>query len=285
MTLGELVAVTKSFGSTRALTGASFGVAAGEVVALLGPNGAGKTTALSVLLGLRRPDSGTARLFGADPTLPASRRELGVTPQETAFPSTLRVCELVDLIRAHYPRPLPAEVVHERFELGGLVTRQLGGLSGGQRRRVAVALAFAGGARLVVLDEPTTGLDPESRHAVWNAVRAHGAGGGAVLLTTHHLEEADALAGRVVLLEAGVVVADGPVEQVKTAAGLTVVRFRAPADLEVEGAEREGAHLRLLTGDGGKAVEQLVRDGVPLVDLEVRPLTLEEALAAREVQR
>jgi ABC-2 type transport system ATP-binding protein len=282
---GELEGVTKSFGRTRALTGASFRISAGEVVAVLGPNGAGKTTALSVLLGLRRPDSGTVRLFGSDPTLPGSRDALGVTPQETAFPATLRVRELVALVRAHYPRPLAAEVVYERFGLGAFVSRQLGGLSGGQRRRVAVALAFAGGARLVVLDEPTTGLDPDARHAVWDAVRSHGAAGGAVLLTTHHLEEADSLAGRVVLLEAGVVVADGPVGQVKAAAGLTVVRFRASSGLEIEGAERDGAHLRLLTPDGGKTVEELVRTGVPLVDLEVRPLTLEEALEARGALR
>jgi ABC-2 type transport system ATP-binding protein len=277
----ELNGVTKRFGAVTALNGVSFAVDEGQVVALLGPNGAGKSTGLAVLLGLRRPDSGTARLSGANPRRPESRRVVGVTPQETAFPATLRVRELIDLVRHHYDRPLPFDTICERFELGALAARQLGGLSAGQRRRVAVALAFAGNPCLVVLDEPTTGLDRIARRAVWEAIRAHAAGGGTILFTTHHLEEADALASRVVLIESGSIVADGSVEQIKKTAGLTRVAFRAPPGLMVPGAEREGAFLRLFTRDGGEAVERLVRSGVPLVELEVRPLTLEEALAAR----
>jgi ABC-2 type transport system ATP-binding protein len=277
----ELEDVTKRFGRAVALDHASFAVGEGEVVAVLGPNGAGKTTAISLLLGLRRADGGTVRLFRSDPRRPAARRELGATPQETAFPLTLRVCEVVDLVRAHYERPAPAAWLAERFGLASLLSRQLGGLSGGERRRVAVALAFAGRPRLVVLDEPTAGLDHEARFAVWEAIRAHARDGGSLLLTTHHLEEADALAGRIVLIEQGRIVADGPVSQLKAAAGTSVVRFRAAAGLRVEGAVREGPFLRIQTPDGGAEVERLVRAGVPLPELEVRPLTLEEALAAR----
>ena len=142
-------------------------------MALLGSNGAGKTTAIATLLGLRRPDEGTARLFGADPRRPSTRRDVGATPQETTFPATLRVREVVELVRAHYERPVPSETLYDRFELGRLVNRQFGGLSGGERRRVGVALAFAGKPRLVVLDEPTAGLDREARLAVWEAIRAH----------------------------------------------------------------------------------------------------------------
>jgi ABC-2 type transport system ATP-binding protein len=279
--LARLRDVTKRFGRSVALDGISFGVGPGEVVAVLGPNGAGKSTAISILLGLRRPDAGSARLFGFDPRRASARRLVGATPQETAFPPTLRVRDVVDLVRAHYARPLPASALYDRFQLGPLAARQLGGLSVGERRRVGVALAFAGDPQLVVLDEPTAGLDREARLAVWDAVLLHVQEGGSLLLTTHQLEEADALADRLILLEHGRVVADGPVGHLKEAAGLTVVRFRASPGVVVDGAERDGPYLRILTRDGGAEVERLVRRDVHLVDLEVRPLTLEEALSVR----
>jgi ABC-2 type transport system ATP-binding protein len=283
LTVAELAHVTKRFGAIAALDDVSFSVGEGEVVALLGANGAGKSTALAVLLGLRVPDSGKARLFGADPRAPSSRRLIGVTPQELAFPLTLRVREVIDLVRAHYARPLPVVELVERFELGAIVGRQTGGLSGGERRRLGVALAFAGRPRLVVLDEPTAALDRTSRLAVWEAVRRHVHDDGSLLLTTHHLEEAEALSQRVVLMEEGAVVSDGPLAALRAAAGLTVVCFAAPSGLHIDGAERDGDHLRLLVHDGGAAVEQLVRAGVPLPELEVRPVTLDEAIASRRV--
>jgi ABC-2 type transport system ATP-binding protein len=284
VSIAELNGVTKRFGDLIALDDVSFGIEAGDVIALLGPNGAGKSTALGVLLGLRFPDSGMARLFGRDPRRIESRRELGVTPQETAFPTTLRVRELVDLVRAHYEQPLPAATVLSRFGLAEFAARQLGGLSGGERRRIGVALAFAGAPRLVVLDEPTTGLDATARHAVWDAIRAHANDGGTILFTTHQLDEADTLAERAVLIESGSIVADGTIEEIKAAAGLIRVSFRAPHDLSIDDAERDGELLCILTADAGAVVEHLARMGVPLVDLEVRPLTLEEALAARETK-
>jgi ABC-2 type transport system ATP-binding protein len=188
---------------------------------------------------------------------------------------------VIDLVRAHYPEPLSSSLLYERFGLASLAHRQLGGLSGGERRRVAVALAFAGAPKLVVLDEPTVGLDVGSRHAVWDAIRAHVDRGGTLLLTTHHLDEAEALASRVVLLDSGAIVADGAIGEIKAAAGLTRIRFRAIPELEVDGAERDGAFMCMLEPDAGAAVARLVRAGVPLVDLEVRPLTLEEALGLR----
>ena len=281
MIVAELKHVRKRFGRVTALADVSFSVEQGEVLALLGPNGAGKSTALATLLGLRRPDAGTVRLLGGDPRRAASRRVVGVAPQETAFPAMLRVREVLALVRAHYERPLPTRVLIEQFGLDCLAERQLGGLSGGERRRVAIALAFAGAPRLAVLDEPTTGLDTEARRAVWSAIEAHAGAGGTVLLTSHYLEEADALATRVVLLDGGAVVADGSVGAIKAAAGLTKIVFRAPAGRAVDGAEREGRFLRILTADPGAAVGRLVRAGVPLVELEVRSLTLEESLTAR----
>jgi ABC-2 type transport system ATP-binding protein len=204
-----LWSVSKRFGETLALDEVDLAIEAGEVVALLGPNGAGKTTALSILLGLRRPDSGRAEIFGVDPRRPRSRVAVGVTPQDAGFPPTLRVREIVDLVRAHFPFPPPTDELLERFQLTAVARRQAGGLSGGERRRLAVALAFAGEPAALFLDEPTTGLDVESRRSVWAEIDRYAADGGTVLMTTHHLEEADRLAHRIVLLARGRVVAEG----------------------------------------------------------------------------
>jgi ABC-2 type transport system ATP-binding protein len=274
MSVAQLTAVTKRFGPVTALDRLTLAVPAGEVLALLGPNGAGKSTSIALLLGLRVPDAGSVRLFGADPRRPAARRHVGFAPQETSFPPTLRVSELLAFVRAHYQRVPPLAALTERFDLGPLWRRQLGGLSGGERRLVAVAAAFAGDPAFVVLDEPTSGLDREARLRVWDAIRAHERAGGAVLLTTHQLGEAEALARRVVLLEAGAVVADGGVAEIRSAAGLTRVSFL-----------RAGERVQVDVRDGGAFVESLVRGGVRLAELEVRPLTLEEALDARRRAR
>jgi ABC-2 type transport system ATP-binding protein len=281
MSAAELHSVTKRFGSKPALDAVSFQVEQGLATALIGPNGAGKSTALALLLGLRRPDAGTVRLLGCDPRSPATRCHVGAALQDSAFPATLRVRELIQLIRAHYEDALPASTVVDRFQLGGLLHRQLGGLSGGERRRLGVALAFAGDPRLVVLDEPTAGLDRETREAVWDAIRAHVHSGGAVLLTTHQLGEADALADRIVQLKGGVVVAEGSLAELRARAGSALIRFRSAPGSVVDGATRHGAFLSLVTGDVVATVDRLVREGVPLTELEVRPLTLEEALACR----
>jgi ABC-2 type transport system ATP-binding protein len=222
--VAELRGVHKRYGTVEALRGVDLEVRPGELVALLGPNGAGKTTAVSVLLGQRRPDAGSARLFGRDPTGPAARRAVGATPQVTGFPDGLTVAEVVDLVRVHYPGPVATPELLARFGLAGVAGRRAGGLSGGQQRRLAVALAFAGRPRLVVLDEPTTGLDTEARRELWQVVRAFVADGGAVLLTTHYLEEAQALASRVVVLAGGTVIAHGSVDQITARAGLQVER-------------------------------------------------------------
>jgi ABC-2 type transport system ATP-binding protein len=201
-----LAGVSKSFGRIPALDRLDLSIDAGETVVLLGPNGAGKTTALALLLGLRRPDSGEVRLFGRDPRDPRARRQTGCTPQEASFPATLRVCEVVELVRTHYPAARGRATLLEEFHLADLERRQIGGLSGGQRRRLACALAFAGDPDLVVLDEPSNGLDLESRLRLWETIRASRC---AVLLTTHSFEEAEALATRVAVLHGGRVVASG----------------------------------------------------------------------------
>jgi ABC-2 type transport system ATP-binding protein len=236
--MAELWGVHKRYGKVEALQGVDLQIHPGELVALLGPNGAGKTTAVSILLGQRRPDAGTARLFGRDPTLPAARRPVGATPQAVGFPDNLTVAEVIDFVRVHYPDPAPTPELLGRFGLSEVAGRRAGGLSGGQTRRLAVALAFAGRPRLVVLDEPTTGLDVEARRGLWQVLRDFVADGGAVLLTTHYLEEAQALASRVVVIAGGRIVAHGSVEDVTARAGLS----------RVQRASLEEAVLRLTGG-------------------------------------
>lgn len=275
--------VSKRYGRVKALEEVSLEVAEGELLALLGPNGAGKSTAISLLAGLRRPDRGRAWLFGLDPQDPRARINLGVTPQETGLPGELRVDEVLELVQAYYPNPMPRRELLERFGLSGLERRQCGGLSGGQKRRLAVALAFAGNPRLVILDEPTTGLNVEARRSLWEGVKQYQAQGGTVLLTTHYLEEAEALASRIAVIDHGRLIAEGTTAQIKARVGLKQVRFAATEIPPLEGVsrlEREGDTFTLYTPDSDAAVRQLVWKNVAFSNLEVRSVSLEEAFAA-----
>jgi ABC-2 type transport system ATP-binding protein len=200
--------IRKRYGAIEALRGVDLTVAEGEVVALLGPNGAGKTTLLELLLGLRRADGGSMHVLGFAPGSRSARSAIAATPQETSFPPTLRPIELVEFVLAHHPSRRPREEILARFGLLEVARRQVGGLSGGQKRRLAVALAFAPEPRLALLDEPTSGLDVESRQQLWQAIRVEAGRGRTVLFTTHHLDEAEALADRIVVLREGCVAAD-----------------------------------------------------------------------------
>jgi ABC-2 type transport system ATP-binding protein len=209
-------AVTKRFGTTTALDGVSVTVPRGAVVALLGPNGAGKTTLVSLMTGTRTADAGRVSLFGASPRHWTARRRLGVVPQEIGFLPALRVREVIDLVRAHYDAPLPTARLLERFGLEPDADRDLSRLSSGQRRRVAVALAFAGRPELLVLDEPTAGLDLQARRSLWQELRDHVRVGGSILLTTHSVEEIEVLANAVVLLHRGRILISGTVAEVRS---------------------------------------------------------------------
>jgi ABC-2 type transport system ATP-binding protein len=290
MILARADQATRRYGDVTALDRVDLDVRAGEMVGLLGPNGAGKSTLLNLLVGLRRTTAGRVELFGGDPRDPTRRRQLGVTPQETGLPATLRVREVVDFVSAHYPDPVPGPELLDRFGIGALARRQTGGLSGGQKRRLAVALAFVGRPRLVILDEPTTGLDVEARHNLWDAIRSFHAEGGTILLSSHYLEEIEALAHRVVVLGQGRVLADDTVDAIRDIVGVRRVSLVAddlPPLPGVLGVEHADGRTHLLTTDADQLVRDLVTAHIAFSGLEIRPTSLEEAfltLTARDGQ-
>jgi ABC-2 type transport system ATP-binding protein len=281
--IASLVAVTKSFGAARALVGVDLDLRRGEVLGLLGPNGAGKSTAISLLLGLRRPDSGHVLLFGRDPRDVAARERLGVVLQEPSLPPVLRAGELLDLVRAHYRDPVPRVELLARFELDGLARAQIGGLSGGQRRRLALAAALAGRPEALLLDEPTAAIDAGGRRVLWAELSTFVAGGGAVLLTTQQLEEAERYATRIVVIARGRVVGAGSVDDVRARVGRTRITLRAerlpslPAGASV--SSTLDRHV-IYVDDAEAFVAELVRSGVPYRQLEVTRPSLEDAVVS-----
>ncbi|MGA8535432.1 MAG: ABC transporter ATP-binding protein [Candidatus Tumulicola sp.] len=277
--------VCKSYGTIRALDDFSLDVNRDEVVAMLGPNGAGKTTTLDIALGLRRPDRGTVRLFGKDPRDVAARRRLGATPQESGFPDALRVDEIVGFAAAHFDRSREAAAeVLTAFGMHDLAGRRAGTLSGGQIRRLALTLAFAGNPELVVLDEPTTGLDVESRRRLWDVVRDAGAGR-AILFSTHNLEEAEALASRIVVIDRGRMLFDGGARDLRRRFGMRRLSYVGePLEREALGFAASAVHDNhrtvVATNETDAYVRALVRSGAPFSELEIAPASLEEAFLA-----
>lgn len=273
--LGELENVYKSYGTTTAVDGLSLTVSPGELIALLGPNGAGKTTAISMLLGLQRSDAGNARLFGRSPYDIEARRGVGVMLQEEALIPELKVRELIESIAAYYPDPYTADEVMALTHTTAFADRRYAKLSGGQKRLVQFALAMCGRPRLLFLDEPTTGLDIDARESLWATIREFVARGTAVVLTTHYLEEAEALADRVVVLMAGRAVASGTVEHmrsyvnrkrivcststdaalIKTWPGVVDATSTSDGRLELTVSDAEAVALRLLSAGQVRGLE------------------------------
>ena len=231
--VAELSGVSKRYGANLALDRVSLGIERGKVTALLGPNGAGKSTTVGLLLGLAKADEGRVELFGQSPQVLAARRRMGVMLQSAGLIETLRVRELVQLTSSYYSRPRTLTEVADMAGIVGLLGKPYGALSGGQQRRVQFALAICGRPELLFLDEPTTGLDIEARESLWAVVRGLVADGCAVLLTTHYLEEAEALAHRVAVLMSGRIVAEGTVDEIRA----TGVRRRIRCVSALEAAE------------------------------------------------
>jgi ABC-2 type transport system ATP-binding protein len=280
----SLSGVVKRYGERLALDGVSLAIEPGLVTALLGPNGAGKTTAISLLLGLATPQAGEVRVLGGSPHELAVRRRVGVMLQSAALPDTLRVGELLRLVCGYYPNPRPLAEAAALAGLGQLLHVPYAKLSGGQQRRVQFALAVCGNPQLVFLDEPTTGLDVEAREALWEVVRALTARGAAILLTTHYLEEAEALAQRVAVLVRGRIVSCGTVDEIRAhgvrrrircVSGLAVEEIRGWAG--VTGASREARWLDIEGVAAEPIVRRLLAADPNLSELEVRRSGLAEA--------
>ena len=285
--------LTKSYGSTKAVRGISFEVSAGEVFALLGPNGAGKSTTVEILEGHRTADSGEVSVLGFNPSTAGRefRDRIGIVLQEsTVDTAEVTVAEALDTFGAAYRHPRDRDEVIELVGLTGKANARLKSLSGGQQRRIDMALGLIGDPDLIFLDEPTTGFDPEARRAAWEMIKGLRSLGRTILLTTHYMEEAEYLADRVAVLLDGRIVACAPPSQLLgTEKSTSTIRFRLPAgagradlpalvagEVQIEGdialvsTDRPTALLAELTG---WAVER----GLELADLTVSPPSLEDA--------
>ena len=293
--IAELAHVTKRFGSgakaVTALDGLSLALRPGEIVALLGPNGAGKSTAVRTLLGLSTPTSGKATLFGRDPRQPAARACIGAMLQVASVPRTMTVREHIDAFRIYYPAPLPFAEIVRIAQLEGIEDRLFDKLSGGQKQRLLFGLALCGDPQIVFLDEPTVGMDIEARRGLWEQIRSLAARGKTVLLTTHYLEEADALAHRIVVIDKGRVVSEGTPAEVKNRikSGNTTRTIRCSTRLtkaqllEFAGVLDVEQNLRdtmVSAAHPEDVLRQMLRDDSTLCDLEVKSPGLEEAFLA-----
>ena len=281
------------YGATHALRGVDLTVAAGECVALLGPNGAGKTTLVGALTGMLAPSAGIARIDGADPRRPATRRRLGVVHQQAGFPRTLKVRELVSGWAVRAGRPASdAEAVLTEVGLHDLTKRRVTALSGGQQQRLQLAMALVVDPTLLVLDEPTVGLDIDARRRFWATLAARRDRGTAVLLTTHQIEEAAAVADRVVVLHEGTVIASGhpadltaqlPDRTVTARTALRDSELRAlPEVLDVTVAD---GRMRAASARAEATVQALLAADPTLSDLRVEGATLEQAIVAMTTQQ
>ena len=285
--IARLHSTTKRYGQTTALDNLNLSLHPGEVVALLGPNGAGKTTAVRLLLGLIVPTSGSVRVMGRDPRDSETRTSIGAMLQVTRIPETLKVREHIDLFRSYYPNPLSAAEIVSIARIEGMENKLFGKLSGGQKQRVLFGLAIAGNPDLVFLDEPTVGMDIESRRGLWDQIRTLAARGKTVLLTTHYLEEADMLASRIVVINKGKIIAEGTPSEIKhhvtgrrirciTKLGANFV-LTLPSVVSVE-PDREA--MVITAAEAERVVLEMLRQDPTLHGLEISAPGLEDAFLA-----
>jgi ABC-2 type transport system ATP-binding protein len=282
--LAELSGVSKRFGKIVALNGLDLEVRRGELLAVLGPNWAGKTTAISLLLGLRQPDAGTARLFGQSPLRVQARRQIGVMMQEVTLAPELRVREHIDLFASYYLDPMTAEAAMEMTDTMALRDRPYGKLSSGQKRQAQFAMAICGRPKLLFLDEPTVGLDIQARELMWATLRQLVEDGCSIVLTTHYLEEAESLADRVAVLAKGRMVAFGTVSEIRAhvvrkriSCSTTLAAEEVATWPEVQSATRDQQRLHITASHAETVVRRLLTADEDLEELEVRRAGLAEA--------
>jgi ABC-2 type transport system ATP-binding protein len=304
-TAASLREVTKRYSNgVVALDHVSLRLRSGEIIALLGPNGAGKSTAVKLMMGLTSPTHGEVRVFGGDPRFAGNRLRTGVMLQVGRAPEMLRVREHIEIMRGYYPRPLSVADIVRAAGLEGIEGRMFGQLSGGQKQRVLFALALAGDPDLIFLDEPTVGLDIEARRRLWAEIRSLQSRGKTVLLTTHYLEEADALADRIVVLNKGQVICEGSPSEVRATAAAQSSSLE-PADSQqrllntkllsfqtrlsreqilnlagVQKVEANGTRMTATTSAPESTLRELLALDPELSGLDVRSPALEDAFLA-----
>lgn len=283
--------VTRRYGRHLALDGLSLEVGVGETMALLGPNGAGKSTTISLLLGLLHPNEGSIEVLGTTARDAVAKGRVGVmlqTGSGSGLPPGVKVSEALRLVHRIYPSPAPLGTTIERAGIGTLLDRPTNRLSGGEAQRVRFAMAIAGDPELVFLDEPTVAMDVDSRRTFWTMMRQFGDEGRTILFATHHLEEADQIADRVVVINHGHVVADGPGATLKAAVASRQLRFvtsspdpeRYDRLVGVTDVEVHGECVQLSSLDADATLRALVESGLSFHDLEVRGACLEDAFVA-----
>lgn len=282
--LAELRGVSKRFGSVVALDAIDFQVRPAELLAVLGPNGAGKSTAISLLLGLLQPDAGSVQLFGQSPLTLAARRNVGVMMQEVALAAELRVREHIELVASYYPDPLSPEAAMEMTHTTALGPKRYSKLSGGQKRQVQFAMAVCGRPRLLFLDEPTVGLDIQSRTLMWAMLRQLVHDGVSIVLTTHYLEEAESLADRVVVLAKGRAISSGTVREMRAIVGHKRITCSTTLSVDlitswpgVQSVSHERGRLQITTSNAETVVKRLVAADADFQDLEVHSAGFAEA--------
>jgi ABC-2 type transport system ATP-binding protein len=282
--LASLTSVHKRFGKVKALDGLDLTVKKGELLAVLGPNGAGKSTAIALLLGLERADHGGVELFGMDPQELEARRRIGIMMQEVALSPVAKTRELITQVASYYPTPYEVNAVVKRLSLETLIDRPYKDLSGGQKRQVQFGMAIVGRPELMFLDEPSVGMDVSARDSLWRVVRDLLHEGVSIVLTTHYLEEAEALATRVSVLSHGKQVAGGTVDEIRAHVTRRHVHARTALDAatvrawpEVEELDDDAGRLHIVTHDAEAVLRRLLGADAQVRDIEVRRAGLAEA--------
>ena len=272
--------VAKKYGALAALDAIDLRIERGENVAILGPNGAGKTTAISLMLGLRNASAGSVSVFGRNPRDPEVRTRIGSMLQCSGLPEYLRVDEALALFRSYYPAPLPTSELLEIAGIRETASMRIARLSGGQVQRLYFALALCGNPELLVLDEPTVGLDVEARRTLLATIAGISKSGRTVVMSTHYLEEADAVADRVIVIDRGQIIADGSPSEVKGRVGRKRISFTSPIALDDLRFVRDGERYEALTESPESLLRELFAREMPLENLTVTGATLEEAFVA-----
>ena len=281
----EFLKVDKFFSQKQILNQISFSVFPGQIIALLGVNGAGKTTAIKMMLGQEIPTSGRVTLFGGNPKNYTSRFKVGATPQNIEFPDGIKTKELLRFVHGHYKNPHPIQFMADTFELNGFMEERGSKLSGGQKRRLALALSFIGNPEIIFLDEPTTGLDVGARKILWEFIKNESKNGKTVFLTTHYLEEIEQVATRVIFLNKGEIIVDGTVDDIKKMASTSLVKVsfeytgeNTLSDIQyAQKITRDENKLILETSEPDNLIRELVQKNIYFTKLSIEHENLESA--------